>query len=134
MKVKFILILLIIPLGSFGQIINCNKTNRIVIKRVPFEIMTAVDIPCDDFEKAFSEKLEIKNLKDSLVINECVYLLSNLELSDSTIYPNIDTRAKIEIYSPKDTLIICLDQFLTIKEGVKYKTSKALRDFVENMK
>ncbi len=134
MKVKFILILLIISLGSFGQIINCNKTNRIVIKRVPFEIMTAVDIPCDDFEKAFSEKLEIKNLKDSLVINECVYLLSNLELSDSTIYPNIDTRAKIEIYSPKDTLIICLDQFLTIKEGVKYKTSKALRDFVENMK
>ena len=134
MKVKFILILLIVSLGSFGQIINCNKINRIVIKRVPFEIMTAVDIPCDDFEKVFSKDLEIINLKDSLTINKCTCLLSDLELIDSTIYPNIDTRAKIEIYSPKDTLIICLNQFLTIKEGVKYKTSKALRDFVENMK
>lgn len=134
MKIKYLLILLMISLGSFGQKINCNKTNTIVIKRVPFEIMTSVDIPCDKFEKAFSNNLEIKNLKDPLLIDECIRILSNLELKDSTIYPNIDTRAKIEIYSPKDTLIICLGQFLTIKEGVKYKTSKALRDFVENVK
>ncbi|BEG99980.1 hypothetical protein BSYN_22450 [Bacteroides sedimenti] len=121
-------------LGAFGQKINCNKINAIVIKRVPFEIMTAVDVPCDDFEKAFSDKLEIIILRDSLAINKCIYLLSNLELRDSTIYPNIDTRAKIEIYSPKDTLTICLNQFLTIKEGVKYKTSKDLINFVVSVK
>ncbi|WP_321438344.1 hypothetical protein [uncultured Bacteroides sp.] len=133
----FLLLSFIFPIICLSQKNENCKIEKIIVKHVGFyNHYTTVDVPCHDFEKAFNHCTDFKvhEIKDSLAIKNFLKLLCNLELRDSTIYPNIDTRAKIELCSQKDTLVVCLNQFLTIKDGVKYKTSEALRDFIENMK
>lgn len=136
-KYLFLLLFFLFPILCLSQKYeNCN-VEKIIVKHVGFyNYYTAVDIPCHDFEKAFDHCADFKvhEIKDSLAIRNFLKQLSNLEPIDSTIYPNIDTRAKIELCSQKDTSIVCLNQFLTIKDGVKYKTSEALRNFIENLK
>jgi len=120
----------------FIMLVNCQTLNKdqitcIKVKSVDFELMTTISIKCSEFENYFNNYKETI-LIDSLRIKSLLTQLNNLEEIDSTYSKIIDTRAKVELISSHDTLLICIGNLSLEKNGILYKTPDALIKLIEN--
>lgn len=113
--------------------ISCSSQNQYegiaIIKYVDLDIMTPIDVSCDDFENLFGKQIEsiiITNQKDF------DFLLNNISgLSKDENTKSADIRIKVEIKANSTTnYVICLDRFHIIKNGNYYKMSPALMRFI----
>lgn len=138
---KITILLMLLMLSSFrdGGSIGCKKDRgikKIEIKVADFDIMTVMDVDCDDFERYFSGEYSQVFITDSVMIDRLSHILDRLELTDSSDYRWVDTRAKIYLYSDIDyskskTTTICVDQLRLNIDGKMYKTPQELINFIE---
>ncbi len=111
---------------------SMNKIEKVQIKSVDFSIMTFLSVECDNFEEYFKEYRQI-SITDTMVINELLNQMVELEPIDSTYSKSVDTRAKIELFSKNDTNTICVGNLTLCMNNYIYKTPKKLIDFIEKI-
>ncbi len=112
---------------------DIESYDKINIQFVDFELLTPIDVRCNLFNSFFSEdQIKYIEFNDTLKINEFREILSTLTLLSPEFNKNIDTRAKIQIILPSDTIFICADSFALEMEGNVYYTPQSLVSFIEN--
>lgn len=109
-----------------------NKIKKVQIKSVDFSIMTFLTVECDKFEEYFKE-YRIYSFTDTVAINEFLSQIDKLEPIDSTYSKSVDTRAKIELFSDKDTSTICVGNLTVYMFDNIYKTPQGLIDLIEKI-
>ena len=115
-----------------AQILN-NNFEKIDIYYTDFNIMSVINLPCDDF---LSYSREHKTITDSLDIEIWIGILIRLNKADTEnkYFDRIlDTRGKLFLYSCKDTIQICLDYRYTDINNERFDTSSELRLELEKM-
>jgi len=113
--------------------ISCSSQNQYesiaIIKYVDLNIMTPIDVSCDDFENLFGKQIEsitITNQKDfDFLLNS----ISGLSKDENTKSADIRIKIKIKV-NDIINYVICLDRFHIIKNGNYYKMSPALMQFI----
>lgn len=126
----------------FSTFINCqisknetedlNKIEKIQIKVVDFSIMTFLSVECDKYEKYFKD-IKIITITDTVVINDLLAQIVEFELIDSSYSKSVDTRAKIELFSKKDTNIICVGNLTLYMNNKIYKTPNELIELISKI-
>lgn len=111
---------------------NLKEIKSIHIQYVNFLLLTPVNVSCDLFASALSGEIKNMDLNDSNDIDKFKDIILKLNPVD-TICDKIiiDTRAKIQIILPSDTISICMDQFYLDMLGTKYHTPKELIDLID---
>lgn len=103
---------------------------RVLIKHVPLGVMTIMHVDCEDFEGAFVDEIQYKELskieRDSLSL-----LISKLETDPAKYFP--DTRIKIVLLNKNNRDILCLGWFGVEFNGQPMKMSKELLDYVQRL-
>ncbi len=115
-----------------AQILNHNF-EKIDIYYTDFNIMSVINLPCDDF---LSYSREHKTITDSLDIEIWIGILNRLEKTDTAdenYNKRLDTRAKLFLHGINDTISICLDYWNTDICNQRYDTSPELRLELEKM-
>ena len=115
-----------------AQILN-NNFEKIDIYYTDFNIMSVINLPCDDF---LSYSREHKTITDSLDIEIWIGILNRLEKTDTAdenYNKRLDTRAKLFLHGINDTISICLDYWNTDICNQRYDTSPELRLELEKM-
>ena len=107
------------------------KVTRVKIRSVNFSLMTIINVNCENFEKYFTDYKETI-LTDSIRISTLLSQFNGLERTDSTYSSSIDTRAKIELITSKDTTLICVGNLSLLKDNVHYKTPDSLIELIDN--
>jgi hypothetical protein len=107
-----------------------NNINQIKIKSVDFTILSIISVECDNFERYFQECNTFLTT-DTVVINEFLNQLTNMDPIDSSYSTSIDTRAKINLFSDADTNIICVGNLTLYMNGNIYKTPQKLIEKIE---
>ncbi len=108
---------------------NLNEIEKVQIKSVDFSIMTFLSVECDKFEEYFNE-YRIFLITDTAAINELLNQIDEFEPIDSTYNKEIDTRAKINLFSKNDTTTICVGNLTLQVNNNIYKTPQGLVDFI----
>jgi hypothetical protein len=119
-----ILLSLTISCSSQNQI-----TNTVKIKYVSLDIMTPIDVSCEDFEVGFGNQvkfLTIKSEMDIFYLKKCIKQF----VKDDNV-KSADIRIKIEIYNHDTTDVICLDRFHIYHNGQFYKMDTGLMQFIK---
>jgi len=136
---KIISILVFSIIFVFSSCQNCknrvddiNKIDKIQIKSVDFSIMTIISVECDKFEEYF-ENYQTVSIVSPNIIRELLTFINELEPIDSTYSKEIDPRAKITLYSKKDTISICMGNLTMRMNNNIYKTPNKLIDLIEQI-
>ncbi|RLD61093.1 MAG: hypothetical protein DRJ01_08515 [Bacteroidetes bacterium] len=122
----FLLLLVVVSYNCTSQ----NKTmNTTTIKYVGLNIMTPINVSCENFEKAFGKQVIIMNITNQKDID---YLLNSIKkLSLDNNIKSADIRIKIEIIHDKTIDIICLGRFHIVHNGSFYKMNPELMMFLK---
>lgn len=104
-----------------------NKIEKIQIKAMDMETLTFISIDCDKFIGEIDY-----SITDTAEINVILSQLKNMEPLDSGNW-NIDTRAKLVLYSANDTNTICASLFILKYNDKFYHTPEWLIDYIENL-
>lgn len=126
-----ILTLLISLFANCQNRTSIVKVTRVKIRSVNFSLMTIINVNCENFEKYFTDYKETI-LTDSIRISTLLSQFNGLERTDSTYSSSIDTRAKIELITSKDTTLICVGNLSLLKDNVHYKTPDSLIELIDN--
>ena len=70
--------------------------------------MTFLSVECDNFEEYFKEYRQI-SITDTMVIDELLNQMVELEPIDSTYSKSVDTRAKFELFSKTIQILFVLE-------------------------
>ena len=110
------------------------KTNtdieKIILHHVTLVgIYTAMDIPCEDFEEAFSDIMRKDTITNRNEIDLLRTYMNNLNPISNPL--SIDTRARLYFISPIDTVTYCIDSGIIYSNGNYYEISDALFDYIE---
>ncbi len=125
-KFSWLFLLLLVSYNCTFQ----NKTmNTATIKYVSLNIMTPIDVSCENFEKAFGKQVIIMNITDQKDVDYLLNSIKKLSLDDDIKSANI--RIKIEINHDKTTDIICLGRFHIVHNGSFYKMNPKLMKFIK---
>lgn len=108
-----------------------NKIEKIQIKATDPYSCTLIRIDCDDFESVFNNDYVDVTITDSATINMFLSQLGNLEPLDSGNW-DVDTRAKIILYSADDTNTICTGVVLKYNDKF-YDRPKWLFEYLDNL-
>jgi hypothetical protein len=136
---KIISILVFSIIFVFSSCQNCknrvddiNKIDKIQIKSVDFSIMTIISVECDKFEEYF-ENYQTVSIVSPNIIRELLTFINELKPIDSTYSKEIDTRAKITLYSKKDIISICMGNLTMRMNNNIYKTPNKLINLIEQI-
>lgn len=127
MKKKLFAIILLL---AFQQGICQSKSSiKITVKYVNFDIETPFGITCQMFDAAFAiqerKQWVPKNKQET---DSLINLLHGFELSN---WPNLDTRAKIELKRDGKKVHYCFDKFGCFTDGKQIYTNKKLFAFLK---
>lgn len=128
MKIFLLLSLLTFSVSLESRIIFplTNHIDSILIHYVDFELMTPVDIGCDDFENFFSYKKVM--IRDSLHLSDFGNIL--LENGTDTTH-SIDVRCKICLFTPQGVKLVCVGKHSKMLDGHFYNTDSLFTDKLE---
>ncbi|MBO1735279.1 hypothetical protein HJY41_06645 [Barnesiella sp. GGCC_0306] len=113
-----------------AQILNHNF-EKIDIYYTDFNIMSVINLPCDDF---LSYSREHKTITDSLDIEIWIGILNRLKKTDTvneSCKDKLDTRAKLFLYGDNKNIMICIDNWNTDICNQCYNTSSELKQALE---
>lgn len=109
MKKSFIIIVLLLLIFSCQKSEETN-ISKIIIYSVNFNIDTAVEVECNDFESTFSKKIKMDSIKDKSTLNKFEALLKNTKKSDENTSLNV--RKKIVVFYKNNSVdTLCIDRF-----------------------
>jgi len=133
----FILLLL-----SFFLLLKCsfsqNKKSmqdalirKAVIKHVDFNILTPVNVNCNQFEDYFFNNYKTIEIQNEEEIQKLLFLLSSMEHIDSTYAQSVNTRTLLELYKYDDSVeVICFGNLSIKKKDIIYKNNDDIRNFI----
>ena len=133
MKKQIIIALAVLGFFPFfieAQILNHNF-EKIDIYYTDFNIMSVINLPCDDF---LSYSREHKTITDSLDIEIWIGILNRLKKTDTvneSCKDKLDTRAKLFLYGDNKNIMICIDNWNTDICNQCYNTSSELKQALE---
>lgn len=104
------------------------EIDSLLIHYVDFNLMTMIDIGCDNFESALAYKTVI--LRDSSCIAELQSIL--LEEKCKT-EQSIDIRCKIYMFTPQGVKVMCLGKDVLCYNGNSYKINSLFIDRVKKL-
>ena len=104
------------------------EIDSLLIHYVDFNLMTMIDIGCDNFESALDYKSVV--LHDSSCIAELADIL--LEEKCKTEQP-IDVRCKIYMFTPQGVKVMCLGKDVLCYNGNSYKINSLFIDRVKKL-
>lgn len=138
-KIKINSVLIVLMFSNFiscqnskNENENINKIEKIQIKSVDFSIMTIISIECDKFEESFDNYRTVL-ITDTAIINELFVHIDTLQPIDSTYSTNVNTRAKIDLFSKNDTNTICVGNLTLEMNNDIYRTPRRLIGFIEEL-
>lgn len=104
------------------------EIDSLLIHYVDFNLMTMVDISCDNFESALVYKTVV--LRDS----SCIAELTDIFLGKKckTEQP-IDVRCKIYMFTPQGIKVMCLGKYILCYNGNSYKINSLFIDRVKKL-
>ena len=103
---------------------------RMVIKYVDLDILTPIDVDCNNFESFFNDEIKVKIITDTLLINEFVTELNRLP-SDS-ITP--DTRITVILSGNSlNERRLCIDKFNTLDGNNNYSSSENILKIIDKL-
>lgn len=139
-KIKINSVLIVLMFSNFiscqnskNENENINKIEKIQIKSVDFSIMTIISIECDKFEESFDNYRTVL-ITDTAIINELFVHIDTLQPIDSTYSTNVNTRAKIDLFSKNDTNTICVGNLTLEMNNDIYRTPRRLIGFIEEQR
>ena len=104
------------------------EIDSLLIHYVDFNLMTMIDIGCDNFESALAYKTVV--LRDSSCIAELADIL--LEEKCKTEQP-IDVRCKIYMFTPQGVKVMCLGKDVLCYNSNSYKINSLFIDRVKKL-
>lgn|GEM_PF-5771742 len=114
---------------SYSQV---NTPRRIYVASVNFNILTAIEITCTDFETNFNGRMQLKVIDNQDTVKMLDLFLNKVKYARKS--RDIDVRAKF-IYEKEDgeKVRICANKFDILIGGRLIKTNKKFVDFLRNL-
>lgn len=108
-----------------------KRIEKIRIKAADLGILTFISIDCDEFERTHFYDIDYSTT-DTSEINDFLSQIAQLEPFDSIEW-DVDTRAKIFLYSQNDTNTICASAPILTYNGWTYDMPEWLYDYIESL-
>ena len=110
---------------SLKHFLQESHIDSMLVKYTDFDMLTMVDIDCDQFEKmaAYDEVM----VTDTCCISKLTSRLSQVVLSSS----GIDVRCKVYLYTDNEVNVICLGNRALSFEGNVYRVEESFDDLVK---
>jgi hypothetical protein len=96
---------------------------------VNLDILTPIDVNCDNFEVLFHSKIKTCVITKKETIDSIVFALKTLKIDTTNTVP--DVRVKITIDSLKNTNVYCLSKMGVIHENISYIPSDTLIEIIK---
>ena len=100
--------------------ISCASQNvsKIKLSYVDLDILTIIDVGCDNFEQLFNSEIKTSVVSNDQDIKSIVALLNNLKVDTLKRMP--DVRVKIEFNNNAKPTFYCLSKMGICSEGNSY--------------
>jgi hypothetical protein len=111
-----------------------TNISKIKFLYVPSNIETPFDVHCCNFEQFFQNRIRTVTTTDSLLIDNIVTALNNLEDEHIRTTPDVDTRMKMQLYN-NDTIqeVICMEQYVVQRKNRLYLYSDELKKILNKL-
>jgi hypothetical protein len=104
----------------------------IEIKTVGFDILTPIDINCDDFESYFNSDIIVIYITNTKNIQKILHFVCSLKEDTNTNISNVDTRTKLLIhYNNFTTDTICMDSGNLIINNKPYIVTEEFANYID---
>jgi hypothetical protein len=107
-----------------------NFDQKIIIKKVSFDMTRFFSVNCDNFDTVFASHIETIEITDIKALKEFGSIFNTLKIDTSNYIP--DVRAKIFLLSNEITDTLCLSKLGVLLNGTSMLKNEALINFVEN--